>query len=107
MATSAMPRSIHVATAPNSQFSTVGALRDAVLMMEDFSPCLEALQYIKAGCKEEIFAALFGLPLDNACCKLVKQIAKICLPEGFPLIHAFLPVALENYIITSTPPTGI
>lgn len=107
MVTFAVPRSIHVAVAPSSQFSTARALRDAVLMMEDFSPCLETLQCIEAGCKEEIFVALFRLPLDSACCELVKQIAEICLPEGFPLIHAFLPVALENCIIAFAPPTGI
>ncbi|CAI9758921.1 unnamed protein product [Fraxinus pennsylvanica] len=105
MATSAVPSSMHVAATPHPQFSTVGAPSDSVLMEEGFLPCLEALIGIE-GC-EEIFKAVFGLPVDASCCQVVNQIAKICLPKEPLLNHTFLPVALDNCITVPAPPASI
>ncbi|KAL2454160.1 Uncharacterized protein Adt_48337 [Abeliophyllum distichum] len=98
MATSAVSdRSSDVTATPHLKFSTLGAISEVALAVEWFLPCLEALKVIE-GCTVEIFKAVFELPLDASCCQFVNQIAKNCLPKGFPLSQVFLPIALENCI---------
>ncbi|KAL2500623.1 uncharacterized protein Fot_34471 [Forsythia ovata] len=106
MATSAVSgRSSHV-TAAHPQLSALGAISEVALAVDGFLPCLEALKGIE-GCTAEIFKAVFGLPLDASCCQVVNQIAKNCLPKGFPLSQVYLPIALENCINAPISPASI
>ncbi|KAL2500625.1 uncharacterized protein Fot_34473 [Forsythia ovata] len=107
MATSAVSgRSSHVTAAPHPQLSALGAISEVALAVDGFLPCLEALKGFE-GCTAEIFKAVFGLPLDPSCCQVVNQIAKNCLPKGFPLSQVYLPIDLENCINSSISPASI
>ncbi|KAL2479546.1 Uncharacterized protein Adt_32512 [Abeliophyllum distichum] len=99
-------RSSHVAATPHLKFSTLEAISEVALAVEGFLPCLEALKGIE-GCTADIFKAVFGLPLDASCYQVVNQIAKNCLPKGFPLSQVFLPIALENCINAPISPASI
>ncbi|KAL2479548.1 Uncharacterized protein Adt_32514 [Abeliophyllum distichum] len=107
MATSAVSGlSSHVAATPHLKFSTLEAISKVALAVEGFLPCLEALQGIE-GCTAKIFKAVFGLPLDASCYQDVNQIAKNCLPKGFPLSQVFLQIVLENCITAPISPANI
>ncbi|KAL2479559.1 Uncharacterized protein Adt_32525 [Abeliophyllum distichum] len=107
METSAVSsRSSHVTARPHLQFSTLGAISEVALAVEWILPSLEALECFE-GCTAEIFKAVFGLPLDSSFCQVVNQIAKNCLPKGFPLSQLFLPIPLENCINAPLSPTSI
>ncbi|CAA2938956.1 Hypothetical predicted protein [Olea europaea subsp. europaea] len=73
-------------------------------MVDEFSQCLEALKGLENSCLMDIFKLPFGLPLSTSCCQLFDQMAKTCLPVGFPLSQIQLPVALNNCITAPAPP---
>ncbi|CAA2938958.1 Hypothetical predicted protein [Olea europaea subsp. europaea] len=73
-------------------------------MVNEFSQCLEALKGLENSCLMDIFKLPFGLPLSTSCCQLFDQMAKTCLPVGFPLSQIQLPVALNNCITAPAPP---
>ncbi|KAL2500600.1 uncharacterized protein Fot_34448 [Forsythia ovata] len=104
MVTSSVSSSRHVWTA-QPKLLQVAAISEVALAVEGFLPCLKALKGIE-GCAVNILKAAFGLPLDDSCCQVVNQIAKNCLPKGFPLSQLFLPVVLENCINVPLPPAS-
>ncbi|KAL2527617.1 Uncharacterized protein Adt_12679 [Abeliophyllum distichum] len=93
MAKSSGPKVSHVAS----------AVSEAALAVDNFLPCLEALKGIE-GCVADILKAVFGLLLGASCCLVINNIAKNCLPEGFPLSQVALPATLKNCITAPAPP---
>ncbi|KAL2479542.1 Uncharacterized protein Adt_32511 [Abeliophyllum distichum] len=93
MAKSSDPKLSHAAS----------AVSEAALAVDEFLPCLEALKGLQ-GCAADILKAVFGLPLGASCCQLINNIAKNCLPAGFPLTQVAFPSTLTNCITAPAPP---
>ncbi|KAL2527618.1 Uncharacterized protein Adt_12678 [Abeliophyllum distichum] len=93
MAKSSDPKLSHAAS----------AVSEAALAVDEFLPCLEALKGLE-GCVADILKAVFRLPLGASCCQVINNIAKNCLPAGFPLTQVVLPSTLTNCITAPAPP---
>ncbi|KAL2500624.1 uncharacterized protein Fot_34472 [Forsythia ovata] len=98
MATTAMAKS----SGPKVSHAA-SAVSEATLAVDEFLPCLEALKGLE-GCVADILKAVFGLPLGASCCQVIDNIAKNCLPAGFPLTQVALPATLKNCITAPAPP---
>ncbi|CAA2953381.1 Hypothetical predicted protein [Olea europaea subsp. europaea] len=83
-----------VACMVTSAMSRAGAIVSEVAMAPEGKYCKDFLKDLK-GCEVQMFKAVFGVPLDSSCCRVVYDIADHCVPKGFILSHVELPAALE------------